>query len=216
MKLAGAMKRGLEAEGFAVDIVGDGTEGLWAAREGAYDLLVLDVMLPGTDGYQVCKTLREAEDWTPVLVLTARNERADELRAFAAGADDYLAKPFSFMVLVARIRSLLRRGVRVQPANLEAGSLRLDVAGHRCFRGETEVMLTAREFAILQFLMTRTGEAVSKLTILDNVWDFAFEGDPNIVEVYIRRLRQKVDEPFHLTTIQTVRGSGYRVDADGR
>ncbi|WP_091344937.1 response regulator transcription factor [Micromonospora rhizosphaerae] len=213
--LARSIKRGLEAEGFAADVALDGIDGLWRAKEGDYDLVVLDIMLPGRNGYQVCAELREAGDWTPILMLTAKDGELDEAEALDTGADDYLSKPFSYVVLVARIRALLRRGSRERPATLTAGDLRLDPAAHRAWRGDTQVSLTPRQFALLEFLMRRPGEVLSKSTILDHVWDFAFDGDPNIVEVYVRHLRRKIDEPFGRCAIQTVRLVGYRLDPDG-
>ena len=213
-KVAGAVRRGLEAEGFAVDVATDGAEGLWLAGEHAYDVIVLDIMLPGMSGFRVCEQLRQSDNWTPILMLTAKHGEYDVAEALDSGADDYLTKPFSFVVLLARIRALLRRGGRGVPVTHAAGDLRLDPATHRCFRGEEEITLTAREFATLEYLLRRVGEVVSKTEILDNVWDFAFDGDPNIVEVYIRHLRKKIDEPFGRASIETVRGSGYRLVAE--
>ena len=214
-RLAAAVRKGLEAEGFAVDVTLDGTEGLWMAREHAYDAIVLDIMLPGTNGYKVCATLREEGVWTPILMLTAKAGEWDEVEALDTGADDFLTKPFSHAVLVARLRALLRRGARERPTVLEAGDLRLDPAAKRAWRGDTEIDLTAREIALLEFLLRRRGDVVSKREILDHVWDYDFEGDPNIVEVYVRHLRNKLDRPFGRNAIETRRGSGYRLDADG-
>ncbi|SCG66642.1 DNA-binding response regulator, OmpR family, contains REC and winged-helix (wHTH) domain [Micromonospora inositola] len=213
--LARSIKRGLEAEGFAAEVALDGVEGLWRATDGDYDVIVLDIMLPGRNGYQVCAELREAGNWTPILMLTAKDGELDEAEALDTGADDYLSKPFSYVVLVARIRALLRRGSRERPATLTVGDLRLDPAAHRVWRGDTQVSLTPRQFALLEFLMRRPGQVLSKSTILDHVWDFAFDGDPNIVEVYVRHLRKKIDEPFGRSAIQTVRLVGYRLDPDG-
>ncbi|MET8354477.1 response regulator transcription factor [Micromonospora sp. NPDC005206] len=213
--LARSIKRGLEAEGFAAEVALDGIDGLWRATDGDFDVIVLDIMLPGKNGFQVCAELREAGNWTPILMLTAKDGELDEAEALDTGADDYLSKPFSYVVLVARIRALLRRGSRERPATLNVGDLRLDPAAHRVWRGETEVSLTPRQFALLEFLMRRPGEVLSKGTILDHVWDFAFDGDPNIVEVYVRHLRRKIDEPFGRSAIQTVRLVGYRLDPDG-
>lgn len=213
-KTAAAIRRGLVAEGYAVDIAPDGAEGLWLAQENPYDALILDVMLPELSGYELCARLREAGDWTPILMLTAKDGDLDEAHALDTGADDFLTKPFSFVVLLARVRALLRRGGAERPAVLECGELRLDPAAHRCWRGEAEVSLTAREFAVLEHLLRHAGDVVSKSAILENVWDFNFDGDPNIVEVYIRHLRKKIDEPFATRMIETVRGAGYRLAGD--
>jgi len=213
--LAMGLKRGLEAEGFAVDVAINGTDGLWLGRENTYDAIVLDIMLPEINGFKICSTLREENIWTPILMLTAKDGELDEAEALDSGADDYLVKPFSYVVLLARIRALLRREVRERPAVLEAGDLKLDPASRRCWRSDTEVTLTPREFSLLEFLLRRKGEALAKSEILAHVWDFDFEGDPNIVEVYIRHLREKLDRPFKRDALQTVRGSGYRLDAQG-
>jgi len=211
-RVATAIKRGLEAEGFAVDVVLDGDTGLWMARENSYDVIVLDVMLPGSNGYQVCGTLREEGNWTPILMLTAKTGEYDEAEALDTGADDFLSKPFSYVVLVARLRSLLRRGARERPVELSVAGLRLDPAGRRVWRGVQEVRLTAREFAVLEYLVRRADEVVTKTEILGAVWDFEFEGDPNNVEVYVRRIRRKIDEPFGTDSIETIRGAGYRLN----
>lgn len=210
-KIAGALRRGLTAEGFTVEVVGDGLEGLWRAQEGAYDLIVLDVMLPGRDGFRVCADLRRGGNTTPILLLTARDGALDEAEGLDTGADDYLRKPFSFPVLVARLHALLRRAALGEPPPLVVGDLRLDLRSRRVHRGGTEVPLTAREFDLLAYLVRRSGAVVSKRQILAGVWDDDFEGDPNVVEVYVARLRRKLDEPFHRRSIETVRGAGYRV-----
>jgi two-component system, OmpR family, response regulator len=215
-RLAVGLKNGLEAEGFATDVALNGDDGLWMARENPYDAIVLDLMLPGTNGYQVCSTLREVGVWTPILVLTAMDDELDEAEALDLGADDYLTKPFSYVVLVARLRALLRRGAPERPAALDAGDLRLDPGSKQVWRAEEEVSLTARELSLLEYLLRRKGQVVSKREILEHVWDYDFEGDPNIVEVYIRHLRDKLDRPFGRSSIQTVRGAGYRLVADGR
>jgi DNA-binding response OmpR family regulator len=215
VKVAAAVRRGLEAEAFAVDVALNGTDGLWMATENPYDVIVLDIMLPGMSGFAVCKNLREAGNWTPVLMLTAKDGEYDQAEALDTGADDYLTKPFSFVVLLARIRALLRRAGRSQPVVYAAGDLTVDPITHRCTRAGIEVVLTAREFAVLEYLVRRAGEVVTKTEILDNVWDFAFEGDPNIVEVYICHLRRKLDEPFGRRLIHTIRGAGYRLDPSG-
>jgi len=214
-RLAAGLKKGLEAEGFAVDVALDGTEGLWLAREQAYDAIVLDIMLPGTNGYRICATLREEGNWTPILMLTAKDGELDEAEALDTGADDYLTKPFSSVVLVARLRALIRRGAGERPAVLSAGDLRYDPAARRAWRGQVELTLTAREAALLEFLLRRKGEVVTKSEIVDHVWDLGFEGDLNIVEVYVRRLRNTLDRPFGRDAIRTVRGAGYRLEADG-
>lgn len=214
-RLAAGLRKGLEAEGFAVDIAGDGTDGLWMATEHPYDVIVLDIMLPGMNGYKVCEALRDGDNWTPILMLTAKDGELDEAEALDTGADDYLTKPFSYVVLVAHIRALLRRGAKARPAVLEAGDLRMDPAARKAWRADTQVELTSRELALLEFLLRRRGEVVSKREILDHVWDYDFEGDPNIVEVYVRHLRNKLDRPFDRASIETIRGSGYRMAADG-
>lgn len=215
VRLADGVRRGLEAEGMTVDLAHNGVDGLWRAREQDYDVIVLDVMMPGMSGYRVCATLRAEQIWTPVLFLTAKDGEWDEVEGLDTGGDDWLTKPFSFPVLVARLRALVRRGARERPAVLAAGDLRLDPAARTVHRGDTEIDLTAREIAVLDFLLRRRGEVVTKLEVLDNVWADDFDGDPNIVEVYIGRLRRKVDRPFGRDGIQTVRGAGYRLAADG-
>jgi DNA-binding response OmpR family regulator len=215
VRLAEGLKRGLEAEGFAVDVALNGVDGLWLARENPYAVVLLDIMLPGMNGYLVCRSMREQGDWTPVLMLTAKNGEWDQVEALDTGADDYLTKPFSFAVLVARVRALIRRGAAPRPAVLRAGDLTLDPATREVRRGDLPIDLTAREFAVLEFLMRRAGEVVSKAEILDGVWDFEFDGDPNIVEVYIRHLRNKCDRPFGIESIETLRGAGYRLAVNG-
>jgi len=210
-KIAAMVKRGLDAEGFSVGIALDGGEGLWRATEYRHDLIILDLMLPGLGGVQICRTLRERGNWTPILVLTARDGERDQTEALETGADDYLTKPFSFPVLVAHVRALLRRTSHATPAPIEVGELRLDSAGHRCWRRDTEIMLTAREFSVLEYLMRHADMVNPKFEILDGVWEYDFDGDPNIVEVYMRRLRRKIDEPFGMRNIETVRGAGYRL-----
>ena len=213
--LAAGLKRGLEAEGFATDVAVDGTDGLWMARENPYDAIVLDIMLPGMNGYRVCATLRSEGVWTPILMLTAKDGELDQAEALDTGADDYVTKPFSYMVLVARLRALIRRGAGERPAVLEAGDLRFDPGARRTWRAEIQIDLTAREMALLEFLMRNKGEVVSKREILEHVWDYDFEGDPNIVEVYVGHLRNKLDRPFGRTALETVRGAGYRLAAAG-
>jgi len=214
-RLAAGLKRGLEAEGFATDVALNGTDGLWMARENPYDAIVLDIMLPGVNGYKICATLREEGVWTPILMLTAKDGEFDEAEALDTGADDYVTKPFSYVVLLARLRALIRRGAGERPTVLDAGDLRFDPGSRRARRGETEVELTAREMALLEFLLRHRGEVVSKREILEHVWDYDFEGDPNIVEVYMGHLRNKLDRPFGRAAFETVRGAGYRLAADG-
>ncbi len=210
-RLAEAVARGLKAEGFDVDVVHDGLDGLWRAREGTYGAIVLDILLPGMNGYRVCRTLREEGVWTPILMLTAKDGEYDEAEALDTGADDFLSKPFSFVVLVARLRALLRRGTQPRPAVLEVGNLTLDPATRVCARDDVEINLTPREFSVLELLMRRPGVVVPKLELLDGAWGHDFSGDPNIVEVYVGYLRRKIDQPFGLRTIHTVRGVGYRL-----
>ena len=214
-RLAAGLRNGLEADGFAVDVALNGTDGLWMAREEPYDAIVLDLMLPEVNGYEICEQLRDARIWTPILMLTARDGTADEIRALDSGADDFLTKPFAHAVLVARLRALLRRGAPERPTVLEAGDLRLDPAAHLAWRAGAELDLTAREMGLLEFLLRRAGSVVSKTEILAHVWDYDFEGDPNIVEVYVGHLRNKVDRPFQRHAIETIRGAGYRLDAAG-
>lgn len=212
-KIATTVKRGLEAEGFSVDVAFNGNDGLWMATEGTYDLIVLDIMLPGRNGFRMCADLREAGDWTPILMLTAKDGELDETEALDTGADDYLSKPFSFPVLVARVRALLRRATGRNPAPVSVGDLRIDPGERRVWRNDDEVRLTTREFEVLEFLVRRAGQVLSKHEILAGVWEHDFDGDPNIVEVYVRRLRRKIDEPFQCHSLTTVRGAGYRVTA---
>lgn len=211
-RLASGLKKGLEAEGYAVDIALDGQDGLRQARANPYDALVLDLMLPGMNGYVLCQTLREEGDWTPILMLTAKDGEWDEAEALDTGADDFLSKPFSYVVLLARLRALTRRSTGERPAVLAVGDLRVDPGSRQCRVGPEEVDLASREFSLLEYLARNAGIAVSKQDLLDHVWDYAFDGDPNIVEVYIGRLRNKIDRPFDRKSIQTVRGVGYRLD----
>jgi two-component system OmpR family response regulator len=215
-KIASIVRRGLGDEGYTVEVAFDGDTGLWLATEGTFDVILLDILLPGRNGFQICAELRARRIWTPIIMLTAKDGDLDEAEALDAGADDYLTKPFSFPVLFARVRSILRRiGERGAPAPAAAGDLRIDRAGHHVWRGEHEVTLTARQFDVLEFLMRRAGHVVSKQDILDGVWQYDFEGDLNIVEVYIRRLRAAIDEPFDRKAIETIRGAGYRLATDG-
>ncbi|MFI1972223.1 response regulator transcription factor [Streptomyces cinnamoneus] len=214
--LAAAVARGLGQEGFAVDVVHDGTDGLWNAVNEPYDAIVLDILLPGLSGYEVIRRLRAARVWTPVLMLTAKDGEYDAADALDLGADDYLRKPCSYIVLVAHLRALLRRGAPPRPAVLAAGDLTLDPARRRCERAGQEIPLTAREFALLEFLMRHRDEVVGKTGILTHVWDENFDGDTNIVEVYVGYLRRKIDAPFGRRTIETVRGAGYRLLGTGK
>ncbi|WIB76306.1 response regulator transcription factor [Curtobacterium sp. MCPF17_002] len=215
VRLADGVRRGLEAEGWAVDVAHDGVDGLWHAREFTYDAIVLDLMMPGLSGWAVCAQLRADGDWTPVLMLTAKDGEWDQVEALDAGADDYVTKPFSHPVLVARLRALVRRGARERPAVLTLGDLVVDPAARTVSRAGTPVDLTSREFAVLEFLARRAGQVCSKRDVIENVWDVDFEGDPNIVEVYVGHLRRKVDRPFGRSALETVRGAGYRLAADG-
>jgi DNA-binding response OmpR family regulator len=212
-RMAAAIKRGLEASRFTVDVVHDGREGLWLASHQSYAAIVLDIMLPGLNGFRVCAELRRAGNTTPVLMLTAKDGEYDEAEALDTGADDYLRKPFSFVVLVARLRALLRRGGGA-PLALQVGDLALDPAARICSRAGQVVDLTAKEFAVLECLVRRSGEVVGKTEILEQVWDLYDERDLNIVEVYVSALRRKIDAPFGLRTISTVRGVGYRIEQD--
>ncbi|MFD0417772.1 response regulator transcription factor [Streptomyces sp. NPDC127108] len=213
VQLAELLKGGLAKEGFAVDLAHDGRDGLWLATEQPYDVIVLDVMLPSLSGYAVCKELRESGSWTPILMLTSKDGEYDEAEALDTGADDYLTKPFSFVVLLARLRALTRRAVRQRPTVLKVGDLSVDPARLTCARGDVRIALTPKEFAILHCLARRTGEVVPKSELLAQAWDFAYDGDSNVVEVYISALRRKIDKPFGRTTLRTVRGVGYRLEA---
>lgn len=210
-RLAAAIADGLRAETFDVDVVHDGQDGLWRAREGQYDAIVLDLLLPTLSGWEVCETLRRERIWTPILMLTAKDGEYDEAESLDAGADDFLSKPFSFLVLVARLRALVRRGGHQRPAVLEVEDLRLDPATRQCTRKERPIALTRREFSLLEALMRRAGEVVPKQHLLDHVWGIDFDGDANVVEVYVRYLRRKIDEPFRPPLLETVRGVGYRL-----
>lgn len=212
--LAETIRRGLVQEGFVVDVAHDGIEGAWLALENPYDVVVLDIMLPGKYGYQVLKDIRAAKIWVPVLMLTAKDGEYDQTDAFDLGADDYLTKPFSFIVLVARLRALIRRGAPERPVTLVVGSLSLDPLRRTVSRGGTQVQVTPKEYAILHYLMRRHDEVVSKAEILDNVWDSAYEGSENVVEVYMGYLRRKLDVPFGTSTLCTVRGMGYSLVSD--
>jgi two-component system, OmpR family, response regulator len=215
VKMAALVRRGLVEEGYSADVARNGEEALWMARATPYDAIVLDIMLPGRDGLAVCRALRESGVWSPVLMLTARDGVEDRVSGLDSGADDYLTKPFSFAELLARLRALTRRGVAERPTALQAGSLRLDPATRRVERGEQEIALSAKEFALLETLMRRAGEVLTRLELLEHAWDYAYENRSNVVDVYIRYLREKVDRPFELASIETVRGVGYRLRPDG-
>src|SRR6185369_3828721 len=205
------VRRGLAREQHAVDVRHDGPAGLEAALHGGYDVVILDIMLPGLSGYRILERLRAAQVWTPVLMLTAKDGEYDEADAFDLGADDYLVKPFSFVVLLARLRNLLRRAGDARPSVLQVGTLRLDPARHRVHRSDTEITLTPREFGVLEHLMRHAGEVVTKTDILRAVWDAHYEGEVNVVEVYVGYLRRKIDTPFGTSSIETLRGVGYRM-----
>jgi two-component system OmpR family response regulator len=211
VRMAALLERGLREEGYAVDVAPNGTDGLWLATENDYDAVVLDVMLPGMDGFEVCRKARAAGRWAPVLLLTARDGVDDRVRGLDAGADDYLTKPFSFAELAARLRALVRRGGKERQVILEVGDLHLDPATHRAWRGSTELSLSPKEMALLGLLMRNAGDVVTRTQILDHVWDFAYDGASNVVDQYIAYLRRKVDRPFGRSDIETVRGVGYRI-----
>jgi two-component system, OmpR family, response regulator len=215
VRLAETVRRGLVAEGMLVDVAHDGDQGLFAAQTQGYDVIVLDIMLPKRNGYDVCRDLRASEIWTPVLILTAKDGEYDEVDAFDLGADDYLTKPFSFVVLVARLRSLVRSGAPERPTLLVAGDLSLDPATREVLRAGQAVSLTPREFGLLQYLLRHRGDVLSKTEILDNVWDLHYDGADNVVEVYVGYLRRKIDTPFGRSAIETIRGAGYRLAGDG-
>ena len=214
VRMAGLIKRGLEEEGYAVDVVGDGIDAVWMATENSYDAIVLDVMLPGIDGFEVCRRIREAQQWAPVLIVSARSDVDDRVKGLDVGADDYLVKPFSFVELAARLRALTRRGKQERPALLQVGDLRLDPASHLAWRGETELGLSAKEFALLELFLRHPGEVITRTRIIDNIWDFAFEGVSNVVDQYVAYLRRKIDKPFGREDLETVRGAGYRLRAN--
>jgi two-component system OmpR family response regulator len=210
-KLAALLARGLQEEGHAADVAGRGEDALWMAPAAQYDAIVLDIMLPGIDGLETCRELRRQQVWTPVLMLTARDAVGDRVTGLDAGADDYLTKPFSFDELLARLRALTRRVPAERPVTVEVGDLRLDPAAHRAWRGETELDLSAKEFALLELLMRRPGNVLTRGQLLEGAWDMSYERRSNVVDVYIRYLREKIDRPFGSDTIETVRGVGYRL-----
>ena len=210
-RMAELVRRGLEGEGIAADVAVDGEEALWMAQAHPYDAVILDVMLPGLDGFETCRRLRSAGVWAPVLMLTARDAVEDRVAGLDSGADDYLVKPFAFAELLARLRALARRAEPERPVVLEVGDLRLDPATRRVSRGSSEIPLSAKEFALLETFMRRPGEVLSRLTLLEHAWDLAYDNRSNVVDVYVRRLRRKLDEPFGRDSLETVRGAGYRL-----
>jgi two-component system OmpR family response regulator len=215
IKMAALVRRGLIEEGAAVDVARSGEDAIWMAESTPYDAVVLDVMLPGIDGFETCRRLREDGVWSPVLLLTARDSVEDRVAGLDGGADDYLTKPFSFAELSARLRALVRRGQRERPAVLEVGGLRLDPASRQAWRDGQSIDLSTKEFALLEAFMRRPGEVLSRLDMLEHAWDFGYENRSNVVDVYVRYLREKIDRPFGVASIETVRGAGYRLRTDG-
>jgi two-component system OmpR family response regulator len=215
VKMAGLIRRGLEEDGMAADVAADGADALWMAGATDYDAIVLDVMLPSVDGFAVCRRLREDGVWAPVLMLTARDAVEDRVHGLDTGADDYLTKPFSFAELLARLRALVRRGPVEHPTVLQAGDLRLDPASKRVWRGEADIDLSAKEFALLETFMRRPGRVLDRFQLLEHAWSYDYENRSNVVDVYVRYLREKVDRPFGVASIETIRGAGYRLRADG-
>jgi len=215
-RMASMLRRGLAEDGYAVDVTADGLEAVWHAEEIDYDAVVLDVMLPGIDGFEVCRRLRQAGRWVPILMLTARNQVDDRVRGLDSGADDYLAKPFSFHELSARIRALVRRGAPARPTLLVAASLRLDPARHAAWRGSVRLELSAKEFGLLELFLRHPDEVLSRTAILDHVWDIAYERGSNVVDQYVAYLRRKIDRPFGIEQLETVRGAGYRLRSEPR
>jgi two-component system OmpR family response regulator len=215
LKMAALVRRGLVEDGAAVDVARTGEDALWMAAAAPYDAIVLDVMLPGIDGFETCRRLRADGVWTPVLLLTARDAVEDRVAGLDGGADDYVAKPFSFAELSARLRALVRRGAKERPALLEAGDLRLDPATRRAWRGEEAIDLSTKEFALLEAFMRRPGDVLSRLDLLEHAWDYGYENRSNVIDVYVRYLREKIDRPFGVKSIETVRGAGYRLRSDG-
>jgi len=213
LKMARLVKRGLEREGYAVDVALEGNEALWAARETPYDAIVLDAMIPGVDGFEVCRQLRKEGRWAPLLMLTARDSVQDRVAGLDAGADDYLTKPFAFSELFARLRAITRRDIGERPVVLTVGDLTLDPARREVRRGDIPISLSAKEFSLLEHFMRNAGAVLSRTQILEHVWDFAYEGTSNVVDVYVGYLRQKIDRPFSCDSIETVRGAGYRLKA---
>jgi len=215
LKMAALVRRGLIEDGAAVDVAKNGEDALWMAAATPYDAIVLDVMLPGIDGFETCRRLRADGVWTPVLLLTARDAVEDRVAGLDGGADDYVAKPFSFAELSARLRALVRRGAKERPAMLEVGDLRLDPATRQAWRGDQAIELSTKEFALLEAFMRRPGDVLSRLDLLEHAWDYGYENRSNVIDVYVRYLREKIDRPFGVKSIETVRGAGYRLRGDG-
>jgi two-component system OmpR family response regulator len=215
LRMASLVRRGLTGEGLAADVAPNGEDALWMAQAHQYDAIVLDVMLPGLNGFETCRRLRGSGIWAPVLMLTARDAVEDRVAGLDGGADDYLIKPFSFAELLARLRALVRRGPVERAVVREVGDLRLDPASHRVWRGDTEISLSAKEFALLEAFMRRPGEVLSRYRLLEHAWDYDYENRSNVVDVYVRYLREKVDRPFGVESIETVRGAGYRMRPNG-
>jgi len=211
VRMAAMLRRGLTEDGYSVDVTGEGREAVWQATEVDYDAVILDLMLPGIDGFEVCRQLRAAQRWMPVLMLTARSDVTDRIRGLDGGADDYLAKPFSFLELTARLRALIRRGAAPRPAMLVAGTLRLDPAARSAWRGDVMLDLSAKEFALLELFLRHPDEVLTRTAILEHVWDFAYDGVSNVIDQYVGYLRRKIDRPFNLEQLETVRGAGYRL-----
>jgi two-component system OmpR family response regulator len=214
VEMAKLLQRGLQEEGYAVDLAGEGAEALWLASENPYDVILLDLMLPDTDGVDTCRRLRDKGIWAPVIMVTARDATEDHVRGLDVGADDYMTKPFSFEELLARMRALLRRPPAERPSVLSVGDLILDPGTRQVWRGETAITVTTKEFALLEYFMRNPEQVLSRSRILEHVWDFAYEGDSNVVDVYVRYLREKIDRPFARASLQTVRGAGYRLHKD--
>jgi two-component system OmpR family response regulator len=215
VKMASLIRRGMREDGLAADVAINGEDALWMAQANEYDVLVLDVMLPGIDGFETCRRLRDEGVWTPVLMLTARDAVEDRVAGLDGGADDYLTKPFSFAELLARLRALVRRGPVERAVVLEVGDITLDPATRRVSRGDTEITLSSKEFALLETFMRRPGEVLSRYRLLEHAWDYEYENRSNVVDVYVRYLREKLDRPFGVKSIETVRGAGYRLRPDG-
>ena len=215
IRMAAAIRRGMQAEGIAADVATRGEDAIWMVAASEFDAVVLDVMLPGIDGFETCRRLREDGVWAPIIMLTARDSVEDRVQGLDQGADDYLIKPFSLAELLARLRALARRGPVERPSVIKVGDLRLDPATQRAWRGEEEIPLTAKEFSLMETFMRRPGEVLSRLHLLEHAWDFAYDNRSNVVDVYVRHLRRKIDEPFERHSLETVRGAGYRLRADG-